>query len=120
LLGGHSRAKLGTRKQGGKMKVYIPTDTTFRLKDLKMKENSQGISWTAKVMKEDKAIGFVFDDGANMIPRYHFDNRDMFEEFENWASVNGDPDWVDVDLAAAGLYALSNLHAVEEEGYINE
>ena len=88
----------------------------FRLKKMEMLETSHGIFWTADITLNGKKVGWVEDDGKNMIPDSGFDSKEIRLQFEKWSKENGVTEWKEVDLIGSGLYKLSELYAIEVEG----
>lgn len=90
--------------------------TAFRLKNLRMKNTSDGVSWKAKIYQNNVLVGDVFDDGANMFPNSNFKNEEVKANFEQWSKQFGMEEFKEFDLVSAGLYALSEIYAEEVEG----
>ena len=92
----------------------------FEFINLKELETSYGLSWTAEIFYKGEPVGDVYDNGANIVPSYHFINRDVEDLFIEWAKKYGLEDWKEIDLVAAGLYALSENYAYWYEGATND
>lgn len=100
-------------QKGIKMEI---TQEMYRLKNLKMMETSNGVAWTANIIRNTKKIGWVEDDSRGVVLRYGFDSKEIAIEFEAWSKIFGFQEWIEIDIASAGLYKLSDIYAVEVEG----
>lgn len=90
----------------------------FRLDKMEMLETSHGIFWTADITLNGKKVGWVEDDAKGCYLNSGFDSKEIETKFIKWSELNGDPEWKEEDLVCAGLYALSELYAIEVEGVI--
>ena len=88
----------------------------FRLINMEMLQTSNGVAWTADITLNNKKVGWVEDDSRGVIPIYQFDTKEIRVQFEAWSKIFGFYDWLEIDVAAAGLYKLSEIYAEEVEG----
>ena len=92
------------------------TQEMFRLKNLKMLETSDGVAWTADLTLNKKKVGWVEDDARGVVLTYKFDTKEVRIQFEEWSKMFGFQEWLEIDIASAGLYKLSEVYAYEVEG----
>lgn len=92
------------------------TEKMFRLKNLKMLETSNGVAWSAYITRNKKKVGWVEDDSRGVVLTYEFDSEEIRNQFEEWSKIYGFQEWLEIDIASAGLYKLSEVYAVEVEG----
>lgn len=88
----------------------------FRLINMEMLETSNGVAWTADITLNNKKVGWVEDDSRGVVPINFFDNKEIRLQFEEWSKEFGLTEWLEIDVASAGLYRLSEIYAEEVEG----
>jgi hypothetical protein len=104
--------------QGKDTKMTTTRKEMFRLKNLKMRDTGDAIAWKADITLNGKKVGWVDDDGDNMFPSSAFNDLDIETKFKSWSLENGLTDWLEIDVVSAGLYKLSEIYAVEVEGFV--
>jgi hypothetical protein len=92
------------------------TQEMFRLINMEMLETSNGVAWTADITLNNKKVGWVEDDSKGVVPIYRFDTKEVRMQFEEWSKIFGFTEWLEIDVASAGLYRLSDIYAFEVEG----